>query len=178
MIRGRNVLAQGPDESGRIFCIALSAIQLVDVSQNHVQAFILAPNKERAVRIAKAIRVLGGEDSAPRSGMTPKVYACVAATSTATDIFLSPSPQIVVGTPGRIYHLLDRGHLSASSLKVLLCDEADDLCTTFKQLLLQNSKMLPSSPVSVPDIFHGGPFPFWPCAFFDAGTPSGSKLKG
>lgn len=156
------MLLQGPEEAGRIISYALSACQLVDASRVHVQCLILAANKERAVRITKAIRLLGGEESAPRTGMTPKVYACVAGTSTVTDIeALSRRPQIVVGTPGRIFHLLDRDHLTTSHLKVMICDEADDLLSTFKQLVGEIRRILPDNPlfqtVWAADAFPPGP---------------------
>lgn len=164
IIRGRNVLVQGPADAGRIISYALAALQLVDPSRKHCQALILAANKERAVRIAKAVRVLGGEESASRPGMTPKVYACVAGTSTVTDIeALSRRPQIVVGTPGRVFHLLDREHLSTSHLKVMICDEADDLLSTFKQLVGEIRRILPDNPL-FQTVFAADNFPEGPLA--------------
>lgn len=146
--RGRNVLVQAPTDSGRVIAQAVSAIQLVDPSRIHIQALILAANKDRAVRIAKAIRMLGRSDTAPRHGVTPNVYACIAGTSTVTDIAaLSRRPHIVVGTPGRVFHLLDREHLSTSHLKAMICDEADDLLSTFHQLIAHIRRALPDNPL-------------------------------
>jgi translation initiation factor 4A len=56
------------------------------------------------------------------------IHLFVGGTSVQDDIKkLKKGIQVVVGTPGRVFDMLDRKHLTTGSLKMFILDEADEM---------------------------------------------------
>ncbi len=60
--------------------------------------------------------------------MKVKVHACVGGTAVREDLtILKEGVHIVVGTPGRVYDMIQRGALRLNKLKIFVLDEADQM---------------------------------------------------
>jgi translation initiation factor 4A len=76
-----------------------------------------------------------------------KCHACVGGTRVADDInTLEAGIHTVVGTPGRVYDLLTRGHLKAEYIKTFILDEADEMLSRgFKDQIYDIFTCLPET---------------------------------
>ena len=73
------------------------------------------------------------------------VHACVGGTAVREDItLLKKGVQIVVGTPGRCYDMINRGALRLDDVKIVCFDEADEMLSRgFKDQIYDVFKFLP-----------------------------------
>ncbi|KAL3309058.1 Eukaryotic initiation factor 4A-I, partial [Cichlidogyrus casuarinus] len=68
-----------------------------------------------------------------------KVHACIGGSKTSEDIQkLKEGQHIVVGTPGRVFMLMDQKHLNTNSIKVFVLDEADEMLSLGFRSQIQN----------------------------------------
>jgi translation initiation factor 4A len=82
---------------------------------------ILAPTRELAQQIVKVITALS-------DFMDIIVHACVGGTAVRDDIRkLQQGVHIVVGTPGRVYDMINRRALRMDSMRLFVLDEADEM---------------------------------------------------
>jgi len=82
---------------------------------------ILAPIRELALQIHKVILALGDY-------LDVKVHVCIGGTKIRDDITtLQNGVHIVVGTPGRVMDMINRGVLSPEHIKTFVLDEADEM---------------------------------------------------
>jgi translation initiation factor 4A len=75
-----------------------------------------------------------------------KVHACVGGTDVKEDIRILKQGgfQVVVGTPGRIQGMMKRGFLKTEFLKIIVLDDADEMCSRdFYEQILSIFKYLP-----------------------------------
>ncbi|ELA41290.1 uncharacterized protein VICG_01663, partial [Vittaforma corneae ATCC 50505] len=82
--------------------------------------------------VLASTREIAGQNAAKfqEIGRYMKVSVCLLAggTSPLADISaLSESPQVVVGTPGRVNSMIEGGHLKTSQIKIFVLDEADEM---------------------------------------------------
>ncbi len=108
--------------TGKTAAFSLPIIQQIDDSKRHVQAIVLCPTRELCMQITK--------DISGFSKYLPKIRAAAiyGGSSMSQQIRnLSDGAQIVVGTPGRVKDLINRGKLVLNQLKWLVLDEADDM---------------------------------------------------
>ena len=98
----------------------------------------LAPTRELAAQIQKVIIALGDY-------MQCKVHACVGGTAVREDIReLQEGVHVVVGTPGRVYDMINRRALRLEVVKMFVLDEADEMLSRgFKDQIYDVFKFLP-----------------------------------
>ncbi|MBW4682330.1 MAG: DEAD/DEAH box helicase [Microcoleus vaginatus WJT46-NPBG5] len=121
LLAGRDVVGQAQTGTGKTAAFSLPMLDQIDVSNSAVQALILTPTRELAIQVSDAIRDIGGDR---RMGVLA-VYGGQAIDRQIRT--LQRGAQIVVGTPGRVIDLLDRGNLKLSQLSWLVLDEADEM---------------------------------------------------
>ncbi len=121
MLTGVDVIGQAQTGTGKTAAFALPILQNLKTSHRRVQSLVLAPTRELALQVAEAfeqygqfmhVRVLavyGGQPYGPQIGQ------------------LKRGVDIVVGTPGRIIDLLERGALDLGGLHTVVLDEADEM---------------------------------------------------
>jgi translation initiation factor 4A len=86
-----------------------------------VQALILAPTRELALQSRDVMMALGHH-------MGVKIHGCIGGTAVRDDIqALREGVHVVVGTPGRVYDMIQRGYLRVENLKLFVLDEADQM---------------------------------------------------
>jgi ATP-independent RNA helicase DbpA len=119
-LAGRDVVGQARTGSGKTAAFGLPLLQALDRSQAAVQALVLCPTRELATQVAQALRAL-----AARQADTRVLTACGGHPLREQRKALRHGGHVVVGTPGRVAHLLRSGHLELDGLRVLVLDEAD-----------------------------------------------------
>jgi superfamily II DNA/RNA helicase len=89
----------------------------IDTSTQSCQAIVLAPTRELAAQTQKVCLALG-------DFIGIKVRGVVGGTNIRDSIQeLKQGAHVVVGTPGRVMDMIDKGHLGVQELRVLVLDE-------------------------------------------------------
>ncbi|KAF9059105.1 P-loop containing nucleoside triphosphate hydrolase protein [Rhodocollybia butyracea] len=110
----------------------------LDMSIKGTQALILAPTRELAQQIQKVVVALGDY-------MNIECHACVGGTNVREDMAkLQEGVQVVVGTPGRVFDMINRRALKADTIKIFCLDEADEMLSRgFKDQIYEVFQLLP-----------------------------------
>ncbi|TPP61011.1 Eukaryotic initiation factor 4A-II [Fasciola gigantica] len=120
-IEGRDVIAQAQSGTGKTATFAISLLQRADLSSPTCQGLILAPTRELARQIKLVVQRIG-------TYLGVRCYTCIGGTSTAEDIRnLQEGQHVVVGTPGRVFDMMNRGALATTHIKMFVLDEADEM---------------------------------------------------
>merc|ERR1712134_75640 len=140
MMLGRDVIAQAQSGTGKTATFAVGTLQKIDLKLREYQSLILAPTRELAQQIQKVVIALGDY-------MDLQVHACVGGTAVRDDIrTLQGGVHIVVGTPGRVYDMINRRALRLDSIRQFFLDEADEMLSRgFKDQIYDIFKFLPES---------------------------------
>ncbi len=120
LLRGKDLVGQAQTGTGKTAAFGLPAVEMVDTSKGGIQVLILVPTRELAIQVAKEIRDLGkyrGVKVLALYGGKP-VFGQM-------DLLRRIRPQVVVGTPGRVRDLIERGVLDLSKVRFFVLDEAD-----------------------------------------------------
>ena len=98
------------------------------------QALILAPTRELAQQIQKVVIALGDY-------MNIECHACVGGTNVREDMAkLQEGVHVVVGTPGRVYDMINRRAFRTDNIKIFCLDEADEMLSRgFKDQIYEGS---------------------------------------
>merc|ERR1711970_1140948 len=121
-IKGYDVIAQAQSGTGKTATFAISILQQIDVELKGTQALVLAPTRELAQQIQKVILALGDY-------MGAGCHACIGGTNVRNEVtkLQAEAPHIAVGTPGRVFDMLNRKFLSSKYIKMFVLDEADEM---------------------------------------------------
>lgn len=112
-----NTVLLSPTGTGKTLAFLLPLLDVLDPTNNEVQALIIVPSRELAIQIEQVARDMG-------SGF--KVNAVYGGRPMSKDkIELKHTPAILIGTPGRILDHFDADRFSKASIKTLILDEFD-----------------------------------------------------
>jgi translation initiation factor 4A len=118
---GHDLLAQAQSGTGKTGTFTIGSLCRVDVSIMKPQIIVIVPTRELAQQIEKVASALGNY-------MGLKVYSTTGGTPIRDDMrALEKGVHFIVGTPGRIYDLMNRGALNRQEVRVLILDEADQM---------------------------------------------------
>jgi translation initiation factor 4A len=121
VIDGYDVIAQAQSGTGKTGTFSISILERIDINDLNCQALIIGPTRELAQQTQKVISSLGDY-------MKVKVHSFVGGNSIREDIrILQDGIHIAVGTPGRIYDMIQRNVLNLNKLKIFVLDEADQM---------------------------------------------------
>jgi ATP-dependent RNA helicase DeaD len=121
LLSGRDMVGQSQTGTGKTAAFSLPILDQIDANQKAVQALILTPTRELAVQVSQAITSFVGDQDL-------RVLAIYGGQAIDRQMFqLKRGVHIVVGTPGRVIDLLDRGNLKLDQIKWLVLDEADEM---------------------------------------------------
>jgi translation initiation factor 4A len=103
---------------------SIATLEQLDISRKECQALILAPTRELAQQIQKVVMALGDY-------MGVSCHACIGGTNVREDQRILSGGEggvhVVVGTPGRVYDMINRRALDPRSIKIFILDEADEM---------------------------------------------------
>lgn len=121
VLMGRDIIAQARSGTGKTGTFGIGVLERIDTTIDIPQALILAPTRELVDQIKTVISNLG-------IFINVKVEGFVGGKSIKDDITkLKKGVQVVVGTPGRIYDLIDKNFLNVDYMKMFVMDEADEM---------------------------------------------------
>jgi translation initiation factor 4A len=122
LTRGRDIVAQAQSGTGKTGAFTVGILQLIDEAKPETQALILAPTRELAKQTADVVGQLSFH-------MAANVKLLIGGTSIDVDRedLARNVPHVVVGTPGRVHDMLQRGYVNSSAIKMLAIDEADEM---------------------------------------------------
>ena len=119
---GTDVVGIAQTGTGKTAAFGLPLLERIDLDRPSVQALVLAPTRELAMQTSTALESLAGRRSGIRlatvyggSSYGPQLGA------------LRGGAQVVVGTPGRIIDLIEKGALDLTGVTTLVLDEADEM---------------------------------------------------
>jgi translation initiation factor 4A len=129
IVQGRDVIAQAQSGTGKTGAFTISSIQCIDENVNEIQVLILAPTRELAIQIHKVVTSLGTFINKFKSKLM------IGGVPTSEDMVDNTQvPQILVGTPGRVYDMIRRKKINVKSLRLIILDEADEMLSAgFKE---------------------------------------------
>lgn len=135
-----DTIAQAQSGTGKTATFGICTLQKLELATRQCQALILSPTRELAQQTQKVLVSLG-------DFMVAKVHACVGGTAVRDDIrTLQEGVHVVVGTPGRVYDMINRRALSMEQVKLFVLDEADEMLSRgFKDQIYEVFKFLPET---------------------------------
>ena len=139
VILGKDTIAQAQSGTGKTAAFSIGALQQLDLSVHECQALILAPTRDLAQQThAAGIAALGDY-------MGVRAHVCIGGTQVREDIrALQDGVHVVVGTPGRVYDLINRRALRTDAIRLFVLDEADEMLSRgFKDQIYEIFKFLP-----------------------------------
>lgn len=122
LLAGRDVVGIAQTGTGKTAAFGLPLLAGIDPHAKEVQALVLCPTRELALQGSDAITTFAG---ALRDIDIVAVYGGSAYQPQMRA--LKRGAQVVVGTPGRIMDLIEKGALDLSHVRVLVLDEADEM---------------------------------------------------
>lgn len=115
-------VGQAQTGTGKTAAFALPLLNKLSKDTKSVQAIILAPTRELANQICEEIRKFSVHERI----RVESVYGGVSIDNQVRNI-KKFHPQIIVGTPGRVLDLINRGVLKLAEAKFACLDEADEM---------------------------------------------------
>ncbi|MFD1203892.1 MULTISPECIES: DEAD/DEAH box helicase [Sporosarcina] len=119
ILKGSNAIGQAHTGTGKSHSFLIPLLERIDQESDELQAVITAPTRELATQLHEELKKLIAET-------TIKTALLIGGTDKQRSIGkLKSTPQIVVGTPGRIRDLSTEGALPIHTASILVIDEAD-----------------------------------------------------
>merc|ERR1712151_1172849 len=131
-------IGQAQSGTGKTATFVIGCLQRIDYGLKACQGLILAPTRELANQIQKVALALGDYSRI-------KAHPCIGGTSVRDDIDkLREGQHLVVGTPGRVFDMVNKRHLKVDDLITFVLDEADEMLSRgFKDQIYDIFKTMP-----------------------------------
>lgn len=123
LMAGKSAMLISRTGSGKTLAYLLPILSGIDPASQQVQAVVLAPTHELAMQITRVATDLSRE-----AGLGVRVQSLIGGAATSRQIEgLKKKPHLVVGSAGRMTHLMELGKLRLKETLWLVLDEADRL---------------------------------------------------
>ncbi len=123
LMAGKDAYLHAETGTGKTLAYLLPLFTRIDAAQAATQGVIVAPTHELAIQIHRQSCEL-----AQHAGRAIRSVLLIGGTATDRQIEkLKAKPHIVVGSPGRIVELIERGKLKTAHVRGIVIDEADRL---------------------------------------------------
>ena len=135
IIESKDIIAQSQSGTGKTASFIIGMAQsLININEDIVnQALVLAPTRELAIQINQVASEL-----LKFTSLKNNVF--IGGISNSNEI----DNQITIGTPGRIYDLMNRDVLPKENIKYIILDEADEMLSRgFKEQIYSILSLLP-----------------------------------
>ena len=121
IIDGNDVIAQAQSGTGKTGAFTIGALCRVDATNPATQVLMIAPTRELATQIESVVKALG---------LFTKItiLSATGGNPVRDDVSaLQRGAHVVIGTPGRLYDLMERNALKRDQIRLLILDEADQM---------------------------------------------------
>jgi len=120
ILDGKDILAQAKTGSGKTAAFGIGLLHSLNVKRFRVQSIVLCPTRELADQVTGELRRIA------RFKHNIKLLTLTGGLPMyKQELSLKHQAHIVVGTPGRVLKLLQRGALNLDNVKIVVLDEAD-----------------------------------------------------
>ncbi len=124
IVEGHDVLAQAQSGTGKTGTFVIGSLCKIDTTVMKPQVLVMVPTRELAQQIAKVATSIGSYMG--EKGI--KVHCATGGPPVHEDIrALDRGVHFLVGTPGRIYDLMNRKAFASAHVRILILDEADQM---------------------------------------------------
>lgn len=123
ILNGKNLIGHSQTGSGKTHAYLLPILDQIKPNKEKVQVVITAPTRELAIQIHEEIKVLSNHLNTTDAWKTKLIIGGTDREKLIKQ--LKNPPQIVVGTPGRIFDMVDNSYLSIYETTSFVIDEAD-----------------------------------------------------
>ena len=136
IMKGFDIIAQAQSGTGKTGTFAIASMQKIDFTLLEPQVLVIAPTRELAIQIKDVFNSIG-------SYCNIKTISLIGGTDVRVDEeILRRGVHAIVGTPGRIYHMINNKTFKINNMKLLIVDEADVMLEKgFKDQLYEIFKM-------------------------------------
>jgi ATP-dependent RNA helicase DeaD len=119
LLAGRDVVMHAPTGSGKTLAYLLPLVERLQRVERGPRALIVTPVRELAIQVDAVFRRLDPE------GRSAVLYGGVGYGRQLAA--LRRQPPVIIGTPGRLLDMVDRGSLVLGGVQYLVLDEADEM---------------------------------------------------
>ena len=117
----RDLVARARTGTGKTAAFGLPLVEKLSEPSPYVRALVLVPTRELAIQVHAEIASL-------RYGAHPRTVAVYGGQAISLQMrSLERGVDVVVGTPGRVIDMIQRGKLDLSHVEFLVLDEADEM---------------------------------------------------
>lgn len=121
LISGVDLIAQAQSGTGKTGTFSIGTLQRVDPTNPNPQILVIVPTRELATQVTNVYRGIG-------DFLNLKVHTSIGGVRPyEEERILRRGVHVVIGTPGRVYDMLNRGFLESKDIKTLVLDEADEM---------------------------------------------------
>lgn len=151
-IQGVDCTGQARTGTGKTAAFVIPILERIDLQSSDLQALVLTPTRELSEQVSEEAKKLSGDSQC-------RTVCCVGGREIRKQIEgLKRGAHLVVGTPGRVIDLINRGVLKLNDIRIVVLDEADRMldigfrpdiekilrrCPTERQTLLLSATMPP-----------------------------------
>eukprot|EP00163_Fabomonas_tropica_P012222 TRINITY_DN2349_c0_g3_i2.p1 TRINITY_DN2349_c0_g3~~TRINITY_DN2349_c0_g3_i2.p1 ORF type:complete len:409 (+),score=119.37 TRINITY_DN2349_c0_g3_i2:327-1553(+) len=130
-LTGRHILARAKNGTGKTAAFLIPVCEMIDPSKDHIQALVLVPTRELALQTSQVAKELSKH-------LGLEIMVSTGGTALKEDIMrLYQTIHIVVGTPGRVLDLSEKGICKLDKCKLFVMDEADKLLSEDFQPIIE-----------------------------------------
>lgn len=115
-----DIVVLSPTGTGKTYAYLIPLASQLDSQSDALQAVVLLPGRELALQSANVLKSMG-------SGLRTMALYGGRPTMDEHRELRTVRPQIVFATPGRLNDHLDKGNISATSVRTLVIDEFDKM---------------------------------------------------
>lgn len=121
LAKGGDIIAQAQSGTGKTGAFVIGALERIDFSNQQTQVIVLSPTRELARQSFKVFTSIGDY-------LGVKAALVVGGTRMQDTIQeLKKGVHVVVGTPGRVVDMLEKGLLNTRFTDLFILDEADEM---------------------------------------------------
>lgn len=117
---GKDLMAQARTGTGKTLAFGLPTLHKLNRTSPDTQVLVIAPTRELAVQVADEL----GRVAKHLQIIVAVVFGGVKVWDQVDEMQWAP---VVVGTPGRLRDMIERGYLHLDTCKVVVLDEADEM---------------------------------------------------
>ncbi|QQS03696.1 MAG: DEAD/DEAH box helicase [Fibrobacterota bacterium] len=120
LLAGQDLITQSRTGSGKTGAFMIPLVEICELEHPEPQALILVPTRELALQVAREAELIG----AAKGVNTVVVYGGVGYEKQIEGL---KKAHIVIGTPGRVIDMIQKGYFKLRSIRDLVMDEADEM---------------------------------------------------
>ncbi|MGE6257943.1 DEAD/DEAH box helicase [Heyndrickxia sporothermodurans] len=121
ILDGKDIIASSPTGTGKTLAYILPLLQKLNEDNKNIQIVILAPSRELVMQILQEVQTW-------IEGTGIQAASFIGGANVKRQLEkLKKRPQIIVGTPGRVFELIKQKKMKMHEVKAIVLDEGDQL---------------------------------------------------